>query len=73
MEFFENINHSRDLKNVLDTAREEGFEIGYKIGLQIGIEKGRMRRKSMEMKLRDEGMSDDFIMKVTDLTQDDLD
>jgi predicted transposase/invertase (TIGR01784 family) len=70
MEYHDSLKQYRDLKNSLDTAREEALEEG----IQIGIEKGE-RRKSIAtaIGLREEGMSDDFIIKITGLTQDDLD
>jgi predicted transposase/invertase (TIGR01784 family) len=62
----------RDLKNSLDTAREEGMEKGLEKGLEIGLKKGIVegeRNKAVEIakKMINKGFDDDFIAGTTNL------
>ena len=53
----EDLKNSRDLKNSLDTAKEEGFEAGLE-----------QEKKSIAIKCLQQGMSVDTINQITDLT-----
>ncbi len=59
MEYEESLKYYRDLKNSLDTAREEGLE--------EGLEKGRLE---IALKLKQSGMGIDRIAAITGLDQE---
>jgi predicted transposase/invertase (TIGR01784 family) len=65
MQYEESLKYYRDLKNSLDTAREEGLKEGLKEGEQ---------RKQIEIarKLKQMGMSSDEIQEITGLSREDI-
>jgi predicted transposase/invertase (TIGR01784 family) len=71
MEYEDSLKYYRDIKNSLDTAREEGRELGIEVGKEIGREEGE-RRKQMEiaLKMKQAGISIDEIAVFTGLTKD---
>ena len=62
----DSLKYYRDLKNSLDTAREEGREIGIEEGKKLGIEENQvlMVRRSL-----DEGLSVSTVAKITGLSE----
>ncbi|MCX6250470.1 MAG: Rpn family recombination-promoting nuclease/putative transposase [Bacteroidetes bacterium] len=66
----ESLKYYRDIKNSLDTAREEGLEIGMEKGIEIGMEKGiekGMEKVAVEMLKDNEPI--EKIIKFTGLSQ----
>ena len=56
----------RDLRNQIAYAREEGWEEGREKGIEEGIEKGiETERSRMAAELREQGVSEDVIARVT--------
>ena len=70
----DSLKYYRDLKNSLDTARDEGIEEGREEGIQIGeeigIEKGK-RNIARQMKLANESV--EKIIQYTGLTAEQMD
>ena len=79
------LKYYRDLKNVIDTARDEGLEEGLEKGREEGreqgieegreqgIEEGREKEKQdMVLNMLKAGLSDDQIMAITQLSSDEL-
>lgn len=60
----DSLKYYRDLKNSLDTAREEGVEEGFEMGLEKGIEQGIINTAKNAIK---QGLSDEVIMSITGL------
>lgn len=60
----DSLKYYRDLKNSLDTAREEGVEAGFEMGLEKGIEQGIINTAKNAIK---QGLSDEVIMSITGL------
>ena len=58
----ESLKHYRDIKNVVDTAREEGFNEGIKKGVEMITAK----------KMKAEGFTTKQIKKITGLTEDEI-
>ena len=71
----------RDIKNSIDTAKQEGkqeglaegMELGMKKGIKKGMEKG-MNQKALDIarKMLSKGMEDATIMEITGLTREQL-
>ena len=63
----------RDIKNSIDTAKQEGLAEGMELGLKKGMEKG-MNKKALDIarKMLSKGMDDATIMEITGLTQEQL-
>ena len=71
----------RDIKNSIDTAKQEGkqeglaegMELGMKKGMEKGMEKG-MNQKALDIarKMLSKGMEDATIMEITGLTREQL-
>jgi predicted transposase/invertase (TIGR01784 family) len=73
MQYEESLKYYRDLKNSLDTAREEGKEEGRAEGRMEGIEEGKKNEKlEIAKKLRELGMSPGEIKKITGLSSREL-
>ena len=81
----DSLKYYRDLKNSLDTAKEEGLIEGEQIGLQkgeqIGMQKGEQigmqkgeRIKAIEIakNLKISGLSSDIISKATGLSNEEI-
>ena len=71
----------RDIKNSIDTEKQEGkqeglaegMELGMKKGMKKGMEKG-MNQKALDIarKMLSKGMEDATIMEITGLTREQL-
>ena len=71
----------RDIKNSIDTAKQEGkqeglaegMELGMKKGMKKGMEKGK-NQKALDIarKMLSKGMEDATIMEITGLTREQL-
>lgn len=69
----ESLKYYRDLKNVVDTSREEGIEEGFEKGIEQGIEKGRNERNiEMAKALKSNGVSLQIIIQTTGLTAEEI-
>jgi predicted transposase/invertase (TIGR01784 family) len=69
MQYEDSLKVYRDLKNSLDTAREEGETKGIEIGVKQGIEIGDQRRsEKVALKMLAKGSSFEEISELTDLT-----
>ncbi|NEO86684.1 MAG: hypothetical protein F6J87_20870 [Spirulina sp. SIO3F2] len=67
------LKYYRDLKNSMDTARYEGREEGIAEGIEIGRETGiDLGIQAVALALLKEGVSDDIILKTTQLTPEQL-
>lgn len=75
----ESLKHYRDINNVVDTAKEEGIKKGIKKGKIEGRKEGRkegiqvgLDRRNVEnaLAMKNEGISVEIIMKVTNLTKE---
>ena len=67
----------RDIKNSIDTAKQEGLAEGIEIGMAKGMEKGRaegMNQRSLEIarKMLAKGMDDASVMDMTGLTAEEI-
>ena len=63
----------RDIKNSIDTAKQEGKQEGLAEGMELGMEKG-MNQKALDIarKMLSKGMEDATIMEITGLTREEL-
>ena len=63
----------RDIKNSIDTAKQEGKQEGLAEGMELGMEKG-MNQKALDIarKMLSKGMEDATIMEITRLTREQL-
>ncbi|MEZ4849088.1 MAG: Rpn family recombination-promoting nuclease/putative transposase [Bacteroidia bacterium] len=73
----ESLKYYRDIKNVVDTSREEGFHEGIEEGIQQGIEKGIQQgiEKGIEQtakKMKDAGFTTEQIQTITGLPKDEI-
>jgi len=69
----ESLKYYRDLKNVVDSSKEEGIiigiEQGIEQGLEQGIEQGKMQEKiNIAKNLKQQGLTSEMIVKVTGLS-----
>jgi predicted transposase/invertase (TIGR01784 family) len=76
-DYEESLKHFRDLRNTINTAKEEGLEEGRMKGLEEGrmegLEEGRMEEKSeIALRCAREGMPAELIAKVTGLTVEEI-
>jgi predicted transposase/invertase (TIGR01784 family) len=70
-QYITSLNAYRDLKNSIDTARDEGKLEGKAEGLTEGIEKGKLEEKNeTALKMLDDGMSIDIVCKYTGLSKE---
>ena len=65
MEYQDNLKQYRDLKNALDTAREEGIELGIEEGREAG-------KKEVARKMKKMGISPEQIAEFTGLSQQEI-
>lgn len=65
----ESLKYYRDIKNVVDTSREEGFEEGIEQGIEQGVEK-RSTEIAREMKVDHEPI--EKIMRYTGLSKEEI-
>lgn len=65
----DSLKYYRDLKNSLDTAKEEGFEEGIEKGIKKGIEKG---IEKVAKKLLNNNIPIEIIIKSTGLTKEEI-
>jgi predicted transposase/invertase (TIGR01784 family) len=69
----DSLKYYRDLKNSMDTARDEGREEGIGIGREEGIGIGREEGiRSTARSLIEQGVSDEIILQATGLTAEQL-
>jgi predicted transposase/invertase (TIGR01784 family) len=68
-DYEESLKVYRDLKNSLDTARDEGIEIGVEKGIQIGVEKG---KTEVATNLVDLGLENKTIAQATGLSLEEV-
>jgi predicted transposase/invertase (TIGR01784 family) len=68
-DYEESLKVYRDLKNSLDTARDEGIEIGVEKGIQIGVEKGKTQ---VATNLVDLGLENKTIAQATGLSLEEV-
>ncbi len=73
----DSLKHYRDLKNSLDTAKEEGFKAGVKQGMIKGIEKGMQKGIKQGVfkvakKLLKQGVDIEIIISATGLTKEEI-
>ena len=63
----------RDIKNSIDTAKQEGKQEGLAEGMELGMEKG-MNQKALDIarKMLSKGMEDATIKEITGLTREQL-
>lgn len=63
----------RDIKNSIDTAKQEGKQEGLAEGMELGMKKGKNER-SLEIAktMLSKGMEDATIMEITGLTREQL-
>ena len=64
----------RDIKNSIDTAKQEGKQEGLAEGMKKGMEKG-MNKKALEIarSMMADGVDINLIMKYSGLTQEQID
>ena len=81
LSYEDSLKYYRDLKNSLDTAKEEGEEIGIKKGEKIGIKKGEeigIKKGKIEEKIEvaktalTEGIPIETIIKLTGLSKEEI-
>ncbi|MEZ5044829.1 MAG: Rpn family recombination-promoting nuclease/putative transposase [Saprospiraceae bacterium] len=65
----ESLKYYRDIKNVVDTSREEGIAEGIEKGIEKGIDK---RNIEIAREMKNNGESIDIIIKYTNLTRDQI-
>ncbi len=79
--YIESLKHYRDLKNVVDTSREEGWVEGLEVGREEGKVEGRVegrevgreeRNFEIAGQMKKEGFTNEQIKKITGLTDDDI-
>ena len=63
----------RDIKNSIDTAKQEGLAEGIEIGMKQGMEKG-MNLRSLEIarKMLAKGLDEASVMDMTGLTAEEI-
>lgn len=66
----DSLKYYRDLKNVVDTSREEGISEGIEQGIEQGIEK---RNAEIVQRMKGKGMSNSEISELTGLSDDEID
>lgn len=65
----DSLKYYRDLKNVVDTSREEGIQEGIEKGIEKGIEQ---RNVEIVRKMKEKGMSNAEIAELTGLTETEI-
>lgn len=68
-EYEESLKHYRDIKNVVDASKEEGWKEGKEQGLREGIDK---RNLEIAKAMKQEGETINKIMKYTHLTKEQI-
>jgi len=77
----QSLKYYRDIKNVVDTSRQEGIEVGMEVGIEVGIEKGIEKGRQEGREERDieivktalkGGFSIESIIKLTGLSKEDI-
>jgi predicted transposase/invertase (TIGR01784 family) len=63
----DSLKYYRDLKNSLDTAKEEGIEIGVGKGIELGVEKGKLE---IAKKALEKGISIEDVVDLTGLRRE---
>lgn len=65
----ESLKYYRDIKNVVDTSREEGFSDGMEKGMEKGME---IRNLEIARELKRTGVSVEIIIQATGLTKEEI-
>ena len=69
----DSLKYYRDLKNSLDTAKEEGFEAGFDQGLEKGKEEGRVEGLiEVAKKMLAQGLDCTLVANITGLSLDEI-
>jgi predicted transposase/invertase (TIGR01784 family) len=77
----DSLKYYRDMKNVVDSSREEGIQEGIEKGIQEGIEKGlqegiqkgiQKRNFEIAKSMKEKGMSNSEISELTGLNDDEI-
>ena len=73
----DSLKYYRDLKNSLDTAKEEGFEAGFDQGLEKGKEEGRFEGRvesliEVAKKMLAQGLDCTLVANITGLSLDEI-
>lgn len=69
----DSLKYYRDLKNVVDTSREEGKVEGFEEGFEEGIEKGIEKRNyEIAKKMKEKGLQNSDIADLTGLNEDEI-
>ena len=64
----------RDIKNSIDTAKQEGKQEGLAEGMELGMEKGmNLKAQDIARNMLADGVDIDLIMKYSGLTQEQID
>lgn len=72
-DYEESLKVYRDMKNSMDTARDEGIEIGVEKGIEIGVEKGKIEGKiEVAKNLIKLGLDNETIAKGTSLSIEEI-
>ncbi len=71
------LKYYRDLKNVVDTSKEEGLKEGEEIGIEKGLKQGleqglKQGLKQVAKNLKEEGMTTSVIAQVTGLSETEI-
>lgn len=79
------LKYYRDLKNVVDTSKEEGFHEGKELGIEEGIKKGRKEgieegikkgigesRRAIARNMQQQGISIEVIVQITGLSKKEI-
>ena len=69
VQYEESLKYYRDLKNVVDTSREEGLKEGREEGREEGLKEGKIQ---IARSLKLQGVSIDVIIKATGLSKSDI-
>lgn len=69
----DSLKYYRDLKNVVDTSREEGKMEGFEEGFEEGIEKGIEKRNcEIAKRMKEKGLPNADIADLTGLNDDEI-
>lgn len=69
----ESLKYYRDLKNVVDTSKEEGINEGIEIGFEKGMEKGKTEKNiEIAKKMKQSGEPIEKIIEYTNLTKEEI-
>ncbi|MFV0506639.1 MAG: PD-(D/E)XK nuclease family transposase, partial [Bacteroidales bacterium] len=68
------LKYYRDIKNVIDTAKGEGFSEGMEKGIIEGMEKGKLEKNiEIARSMKSKGLDNYIITDITGLTKAEID